>query len=156
MKKRIAAALIAAMMAGTVITGCGTDAKTEAPAVQSTVAAAEQAPEAEEAKEERHILGRYVSGIDNRAVLEGAKSIDYLIKAKSMKNVVTRIDVDDSAVDTAKPGTIARLCASAARQPFPPSLRMTCRTPVPSSASAMASGSLWPVMAAASARFGKK
>ena len=105
MKKRIAAALIAAMMAGTVITGCGTDAKTEAPAVQSTVAAAEQAPEAEEAKEERHILGRYVSGIDNRAVLEGAKSIDYLIKAKSMKNVVTRIDVDDSAVDTAKPGT---------------------------------------------------
>ena len=104
-KKRIAAALIAAMMAGTIITGCGTDAKTEAPAVQSTVAAAEQAPEAEEAKEERHILGRYVSGIDNRAVLEGAKSIDYLIKAESMKNVVTKIEVDDSAVDTAKPGT---------------------------------------------------
>ena len=104
-KKRIAAALIAAMMVGTVITGCGTDAETEAPAVQSTVAAAEQAPEAEEAKEDRHILGRYVSGIDNRAVLEGAKSIDYLIKAESMKNVVTRIDVDDSAVDTAKPGT---------------------------------------------------
>ena len=104
-KKRIAAALIAAMMAGTIITGCGTDAKTEAPAVQSTVAAAEQAPEVEEAKEERHILGRYVSGIDNRAVLEGAKSIDYLSKAESMKNVVTKIDVDDSAVDTAKPGT---------------------------------------------------
>lgn len=105
MKKRIAAALIAAMMAGTIITGCGADAKTEAPAVQSTVAAAEQAPEAEEAKEERNILGRYVYGIDNRAVLEGAKSIDYLIKAESMKNVVTKIEVDDSAVDTAKPGT---------------------------------------------------
>ena len=105
MKKRIAAALIAAMMAGTVITGCGTDAKTEAPAVQTTVSAAEQAPEAEETKEERNVLGRYVFGIDNRAVLEGAKSIDYLIKAESMKNVVTKIDVDDSAVDTAKPGT---------------------------------------------------
>lgn len=105
MKKKFAAALIAAMMAGTAIAGCGNEAKTEAPAVQSTEVTAEQAPETEENTEERNILGRYVLGIDNRAVLEGAEAIDYLIKAESMKNVVTKIEVDDSAVDTAKPGT---------------------------------------------------
>ena len=81
------------------LNGCGNK---NAASSSATEAAAEPAPVT---ADEKDILGRYVLGIDDRAILEGAKNIDLLARAESMKKVITKIDVDDSAVDTTKPGT---------------------------------------------------
>ena len=81
------------------LNGCGNK---NAASSSATEAAAEPAPVT---ADEKDILGRYVLGIDDRAILEGAKNIDLLARAESMKKVITKIDVDGSAVDTTKPGT---------------------------------------------------
>ena len=54
---------------------------------------------------ESNVISKYLIGLENRNIREGAKNIDLLARAESMKKVITKIDVDDSAVDTAKPGT---------------------------------------------------
>ena len=85
------------------LNGCGNkNAASSSAAATATEAAAEPAPVT---ADEKNVLGRYVLGIDDRAILEGAKNIDLLARAESMKKVITKIDVDDSAVDTTKPGT---------------------------------------------------
>lgn len=105
MKNNYAITLIILTAVLSVMTGCRNGAKDEAPVVQSTEVIAEVVPNTNNTEEKKDILGRYVIGIDDRAILEGAESIDYLIRAERMKRVVTKIDVDDSAVDTTKPGT---------------------------------------------------
>ena len=100
MKKKFVAALIAAMMATTAVSGCGTqptepvnvtktaETKTETPTVVNSEAA-----------------GKYILGIADRFVLEGAKNVDLLSRKTSIDKVITDVKVDDSAVDTTKPGT---------------------------------------------------
>lgn len=104
MNKKLAVMMAAIVSSVCLFAGCGNkSAVTDpAPVIESAEADTDTEPAAKEA---RDILGRYVLGIDDRAILEGAKNIDLLARAESMKKVVTKIDVDDSAVDTTKPGT---------------------------------------------------
>ena len=79
MKEKFVAALIAAMMATTAVSGCGTqstepvnvtktaETKTETPVVVNSEAA-----------------GKYILGIADRFILEGAKNIDLLSRKTSV------------------------------------------------------------------------
>ena len=101
MKKKFAAALIAVMMAGSVMAGCG-----EKPAVPTPVTVTKEEPKAEApASVSRETAERYILGITNRFVLEGAKDVDFLARKEVLDKVITEVKVDDSAVDTTKPGT---------------------------------------------------
>ena len=101
MKKKFAAALIAVMMAGSVMAGCG-----EKPAEPTPVTVTKEEPKAEApASVSRETAERYILGITDRFVLEGAKDVDFLARKEALDKVITEVKVDDSAVDTTKPGT---------------------------------------------------
>lgn len=101
MKKKFAAALFAVMMAGSVMAGCG-----EKPAEPTPVTVTKEEPKAEApAFVSRETAERYILGITNRFVLEGAKDVDFLARKETLDKVITEVKVDDSAVDTTKPGT---------------------------------------------------
>ena len=101
MKKKFAAALFAVMMAGSVMAGCG-----EKPAEPTPVTVTKEEPKAEApASVSRETAERYILGITDRFVLEGAKDVDFLARKEALDKVITEVKVDDSAVDTTKPGT---------------------------------------------------
>ena len=88
--------------------GCGENtqaAAPEAPQTAETVTAAAQVTEEPVITPDEGILAKYLAGIRDRNVLEGARDINYLSEAESMKQVITGIEVDDHEVDTAKAGT---------------------------------------------------
>lgn len=101
MKKKFAAALIAVMMAGSVMAGCG-----EKPAEPTPVTVTKEEPKAEApASVSRETAEKYILGITDRFVLEGAKDIDFLSRKEILDKVIAKVEADDSAVDTTKPGT---------------------------------------------------
>ena len=101
MKKKFAAVLIAVMMAGSVMAGCG-----EKPAAPTPVTVTKEEPKAEApASVSRETTEKYILGITDRFVLEGAKDIDFLSRKEILDKVITKVEADDSAVDTTKPGT---------------------------------------------------
>lgn len=101
MKKKFAAALIAVMMAGSVMAGCG-----EKPADPTPVTVTKEEPKAEATVSvSRETAEKYILGITDRFVLEGAKDIDFLSRKEILDKVITKVEADDSAVDTTKPGT---------------------------------------------------
>ena len=100
MKKKFAAALIAAMMAMTAVSACGNK-----PAEPASVAKTEEVKTEVPDAVTEEAVGKYIMGITDRFILEGAKNIDLLSKKTSVDKVITDVKVDDSAVDTTKPGT---------------------------------------------------
>ena len=100
MRKKFVAALIAAMMATTAVSGCGTQ-PTEPVNVTKTAETKSETPEVVNSD----AAEKYILGIADRFVLEGAKNIDLLSRKTSVDKVITDVKVDDSAVDTTKPGT---------------------------------------------------
>ena len=101
MKKKFAAALIAVMMAGSVMAGCGGKSAEPTPATVTKEEPKAEAP----ASVSRETAEKYILGITNRFVLEGAKDVDFLARKEALDKVITEVKVDDSAVDTTKPGT---------------------------------------------------
>ncbi len=87
------------------LNGCGnstTAPSTTPTAVETPVATTQEAPNAQDLSS---VAARYLRGIENRNVLEDARNIDLLAKAERIEKIITKIDVDDSDVDTTKPGT---------------------------------------------------
>lgn len=108
MKKRTVTTFIAILGILGVLSGCGgreTAAAPEAPQAAETVTAAAQVTEEPVITPDEGTLAKYLAGIRDRNVLEGARDINYLSEAESMKQVITGIEVDDHEVDTAKAGT---------------------------------------------------
>ena len=108
MKKRTVTTFIAILGILGVLSGCGgreTAAAPEAPQAAETVTAAAPVTEEPVIKPDEGTLAKYLVGIRDRNVLKGARDINYLSEAESMKQVITGIEVDDHEVDTAKAGT---------------------------------------------------
>ena len=108
MKKRTVTTFIAILGILGVLSGCGgreTAAAPEAPQEAETVTAAAPVSEEPVITPDEGTLAKYLAGIRDRNVLEGARDINYLSEAESMKQVITGIEVDDHEVDTAKAGT---------------------------------------------------
>lgn len=108
MKKRTVTTFIAILGILGVLSGCGgreTAAAPEAPQAAETVTAAAPVTEEPVITPDEGTLAKYLVGIRNRNVLKGARDINYLSEAESMKQVITGIEVDDHEVDTAKAGT---------------------------------------------------
>ena len=108
MKKRTVTTFIAILGILGVLSGCGgreTAAAPEAPQAAETVTAAAPVSEEPVITPDEGTLAKYLAGIRDRNVLEGARDINYLSEAESMKQVITGIEVDDHEVDTAKAGT---------------------------------------------------
>ena len=108
MKKRTVTTFIAILGILGVLSGCGgreTAAASEAPQAAETVTAAAPVTEEPVITPDEGILAKYLAGIRDRNVLEGARDINYLSEAESMKQVITGIEVDDHEVDSAKAGT---------------------------------------------------
>ena len=108
MKKRTVTAFIAILGILGVLSGCGgreTAAAPEAPQAAETVTAAAPVTEEPVITPDEGTLAKYLVGIRDRNVLKGARDINYLSEAESMKQVITGIEVDDHEVDTAKAGT---------------------------------------------------
>lgn len=86
----------------TAFTGCGEKPAEQAPVTEATKGEAKtEAP----AKVSEEAAEKYILGITDRFILEGAKDIDFLSKKESVDKVITKVEADDSAVDTSKPGT---------------------------------------------------
>ena len=108
MKKRTVTTFIAILGILGVLSGCGgreTAAAPEAPQAAETVTAAAPVTEEPVITPDEGMLAKYLVGIRDRNVLKGARDINYLSEAESMKQVITGIEVDDHEVDTAKAGT---------------------------------------------------
>ena len=108
MKKRTVTTFIAILGILGVLSGCGgreTAAAPEAPQAAETVTAAAPVTEEPVITPDEGTLAKYLVGIRDRNVLKGARDINYLSEAESMKQVITGIEVDDHEVDTAKAGT---------------------------------------------------
>lgn len=107
MKKRRFVSTIALTAVLALMAGCG---KTEPTVTATAATTAAPAAVTEEAKPEEPsydtsaIISKYLRGLRDRNILEGAKNIDLLAKSESTKHVVKNITVDDSAVDMTKPG----------------------------------------------------
>ena len=105
MRKK-AAAIVMTLTAISLVTGCGSSmpaqsadtARTKEVSVTET--AEENKPVADEG-----ILAKYMTGIRDRNILEGARDIDYLSEAGSIEPVIRNVEVDDKDVDTSKSGT---------------------------------------------------
>ena len=99
----IALAAVLALMAG-----CGKQEPVTTAAAAATTAApaavTEEAKPEEPSYDTSAIISKYLRGLRDRNILEGAKNIDLLAKSESMKHVVKNVAVDDSAVDMTKPG----------------------------------------------------
>jgi len=107
MKKRRFVSTIALAAVMTIMAGCGKQEPAAAAPVAATTAApaiVEEAKPEEPSYDTSAIIGKYLRGLRDRNILEGAKNIDLLAKSESMKHVVKNVTVDDSAVDTTKPG----------------------------------------------------
>lgn len=104
MRKK-AAAFAAAFTAISLIAGCGNGRAVQVSDTGRTElttaveAAEEKRPEAKE-----KILAKYLTGIRDRNILEGARDIDYLSEAGSLEQVITKVEADDKDVDTSKTG----------------------------------------------------
>jgi len=108
MRKKTVTTFIALLGILGLMAGCGENtqaAAPEAPQTAETVTAAAQVTEEPVITPDEGILAKYLAGIRDRNVLEGARDINYLSDAESMKQVITGIEVDDHEVDTAKAGT---------------------------------------------------
>ena len=108
MKKRTVTTFIAILGILGVLSGCGgreTAAAPEAPQAAETVTAAAPVTEEPVITPDEGTLAKYLVGIRDRNVLKGARDINYLSEAESMKQVITGIEVDDHEVDSAKAGT---------------------------------------------------
>ena len=108
MKKRTVTTFIAILGILGVLSGCGgreTAAASEAPQAAETVTAAAPVTEEPVITPDEGTLAKYLVGIRDRNVLKGARDINYLSEAESMKQVITGIEVDDHEVDTAMAGT---------------------------------------------------
>lgn len=107
MKKRRFVSTIALTAVLALMAGCG---KTEPTVTATAATTAVPAAVTEESKPEEPsydasaIIGKYLRGLRDRNILEGAKNINLLAKSESTKHVVKNITVDDSAVDMTKPG----------------------------------------------------
>ena len=108
MKKRTVTTFIALLGILGLMAGCGENtqaAAPEAPQAAETVTAAAPVTEEPVITPDEGTLAKYLVGIRDRNVLKGARDINYLSEAESMKQVITGIEVDDHEVDTAKAGT---------------------------------------------------
>ena len=108
MKKRTVTTFIAILGILGVLSGCGgreTAAAPEAPQAAETVTAAAPVTEEPVITPDEGTLAKYLVGIRDRNVRKGARDINYLSEAESMKQVITGIEVDDHEVDSAKAGT---------------------------------------------------
>ena len=108
MKKRTVTTFIAILGILGVLSGCGgreTAAAPEAPQAAETVTAAAPVTEEPVITPDEGTLAKYLVGIRDRNVLKGARDINYLSEAESMKQVITGIEVDDHEVDTTMAGT---------------------------------------------------
>ena len=100
-----AAAFAAAFTAISLLTACGSGRAVQASDTERTEATTvveaseEKRPEAEE-----KTLAKYLTGIRDRNILEGAMDIDFLSEAGSIEQVITKVEVDDKDVDTSKTG----------------------------------------------------
>ena len=103
--RKQAAAFAAAFTAISLLAGCGSSRAVQASDTERTEAttvveaAEEKRPEAEE-----KTLAKYLTGIRDRNILEGARDIDFLSEAGSIEQVITKVEVDDKDVDTSKTG----------------------------------------------------
>ena len=108
MRKKTVTTFIALLGILGVLSGCGgreTAAAPEAPQAAETVTAAAPVTEEPVITPDEGTLAKYLVGIRDRNVLKGARDINYLSEAESMKQVITGIEVDDHEVDSAKAGT---------------------------------------------------
>ena len=107
MKKKRFVSTIALAAVMTIMAGCGKQEPVTTAAAAATTAApaiVEEAKPEEPSYDTSAIIGKYLRGLRDRNILEGAKNIDLLAKSESMKHVVKNVTVDDSAVDMTKPG----------------------------------------------------
>lgn len=108
MKKRRFVSTIALTAVLALMAGCGKQEPVTTAAAAATTAApaavTEEAKPEEPSYDASAIIGKYLRGLRDRNILEGAKNIDLLAKSESTKHVVKNITVDDSAVDMTKPG----------------------------------------------------
>ena len=96
MKKRTVTTFIAILGILGVLSGCGgreTAAAPEAPQAAETVTAAAPVTEEPVITPDEGTLAKYLVGIRDRNVLKGARDINYLSEAESMKQVITGIEV---------------------------------------------------------------
>ena len=108
MRKKTVTTFIALLGILGLMAGCGENtqaAAPEAPQTAETVTAAAQVTEEPVITPDEGTLAKYLVGIRDRNVLKGARDINYLSEAESMKQVITGIEVDEHEVDTAKAGT---------------------------------------------------
>lgn len=107
MKKRRFVSTIALTAVLALMAGCGKQEPVTTAAAAATTAApaiVEEAKPEEPSYDTSAIISKYLRGLRDRNILEGAKNIDLLAKSESTKHVVKNITVDDSAVDMTKPG----------------------------------------------------
>lgn len=108
MKKKRFVSTIALTAVLALMAGCGKQEPVTTAAATATTAApaavTEEAKPEEPSYDASAIIGKYLRGLRDRNILEGAKNIDLLAKSESMKHVVKNVAVDDSAVDMTKPG----------------------------------------------------
>ena len=107
MKKKRFVSTIALAAVMTIMAGCGKQEPAAAAPVAATTAApaiVEEAKPEEPSYDTSAIISKYLRGLRDRNILEGAKNIDLLAKSESTKHVVKNVTVDDSAVDMTKPG----------------------------------------------------
>ena len=107
MKKRRFVSTIALTAVLALMAGCGKQEPVTTAAAAATTAApavVEEAKPEEPSYDASAIISKYLRGLRDRNILEGAKNIDLLAKSESTKHVVKNITVDDSAVDMTKPG----------------------------------------------------
>lgn len=107
MKKRRFVSTIALTAVLALMAGCGKQEPVTTAAAAATTAAPAVVKEAkpeEPSYDTSAIISKYLRGLRDRNILEGAKNIDLLAKSESTKHVVKNITVDDSAVDMTKPG----------------------------------------------------
>ena len=104
MRKK-AAAFATALTVISLITGCGNSRAVQASDTERTeVTTAAETAEVKKPEAEERILAKYLTGIRDRNILEGARDIDYLSEAGSIEQVITKVEVDDKEVDTSKTG----------------------------------------------------
>ena len=104
MRKK-AAAFATALTVISLITGCGNSRAVQASDIERTeVTTAAETAEVKKPEAEERILAKYLTGIRDRNILEGARDIDYLSEAGSIEQVITKVEADDKDVDTSKTG----------------------------------------------------
>ena len=104
MRKK-AAAFATALTVISLITGCGNSRAVQASDTERTeVTTAAETAEVKKPEAEERILAKYLTGIRDRNILEGARDIDYLSEAGSIEQVITKVEADDKDVDTSKTG----------------------------------------------------